>query len=120
MYCTKCGAWSDSPASSQAEAMDGNAIIRWRTCANGHKFSTIEINEAVVRAIGESRVAEAIATLERGRAARGRAARIAQTVLSMRSDGRSVAEIAKAVGRTDARVRQILAKNSCITRKTDA
>lgn len=110
MKCPTCGAWSEV---SETRAAPNHATRRARTCANGHRFITLEVLPQVVKAAGANAAATA-------RAAAANAKRWARNAAIAR-DPRSATQVAKQHDMTEARVRQIRQQaTACKAEKTPA
>lgn len=92
MKCPTCGAWSSVLATRE--------ISRRRECANGHRFSSVEVPAFVVNQ-------KDYRAFQRGARLRARNWARDQRVLS---DPRGSTTLARELGITEARVRQIRAK----------
>jgi transcriptional regulator NrdR family protein len=104
MICPRCG----QARTKVLETRSTGLLVRRRSaCDAGHRWTTIEVPETVVKSIGSSRLAQAIDTLSRGVSARQEADWRRETAVTMLQDGKTVAEVAEALRVTEARVRQI-------------
>lgn len=89
----------------------GVTVIRTHKCLNGHMFETTQMPSPTLTSnMGRAKLARAVGTLVKGALARAKAYSREQQVARLARDGLKPPAIARAVGITDSRVRQLINK----------
>jgi len=112
MRCTTCGLTTSRVL--ETRTMEYGVWRRYK-CADGHRWSTYELVDSVVKAIGPARVKECAGRVERGIKARQRAESTRELVLHLLEQGGTATSAALEAGVTEARVRQIRAASAPTT-----
>lgn len=101
-----CGLVSLKVLSTRDHDIPG-VVLRRRECADGHRWTTWEVSEAFISNVGRKQSREILFTLDRADRKRQQSAERKSHVLALAARGLSNCAIARRVGMTETRVRQI-------------
>lgn len=107
MRCPECG----QDRVKILETRDSGLVVRRRgRCDAGHRWTTVELPESVVKTFGASKLAAAVDRVSRGIEARVEAAHRRELAYELLNQGMTVRDVASILRITDTRVRQIRAE----------
>jgi transcriptional regulator NrdR family protein len=105
--CQVCGLIGSRVLETRNHESILGVVLRRRECPTGHRWTTWEVSEAFLGAVGLHKSRELLRAQSRGYQLREQALERRNHVLTLVARGQTTAQIARHVGVTEARVRQL-------------
>lgn len=105
MKCPTCGTADTRVIETRKE--DGGLMVRRRhECGNQHRFNTYQLHETALRTAGLNQIRARLTAVASGIAVRSTAHKRRTTAQRLLGQGKSISEVADAIGVTATRIRQ--------------